>query len=205
MSSCPPPPESLEEDAAQVWCDTLEAYGAGAAKVAGPLLEEYCQAVAIARRARKRVDDEQIIVGDAKGSPIAHPAIAIERRAMETIRRLEDRFKPPLRRQGTYDQGFMVRKTRQAVDAAPELRDEPRYAGAVAATMTLAWIIDESQRAGGEVLRRAAYGPIPTYLKTLEKLGLTPTLQAVDDVPDADGAEAAAVTSIDAWMKANGA
>ena len=98
MSSYPPPPESLEEDAAQVWCDTLEAYGAGAAKVAGPLLEEYCQAVAIARRARKRVDDEQIIVGDAKGSPIAHPAIAIERRAMETIRRLEDRFKPPLRR-----------------------------------------------------------------------------------------------------------
>lgn len=189
----PEPPESLSEDAKAAWREVIAAYGPCPERIAGPLLEEYAQQIAIARRARARVDEEGLIVGNAKGEPVPHPALAVERRALEAMSRLAGRMESPPRRRD----GYMVEATRKALAAAPDVKDQERFKGAVAATMTLAWIIDEAQRAGGEALRRAAYGPIPSYLKAVRELGLTPVVQAVDAVQAADEAP---VTDLGKWM-----
>lgn len=194
------PPDHLSEDAARVWRRTVSAYGPGAGRVVGPLLEEYCAAVATVRRARRRVDDEGIVVATPRGDAVPHPALAVERRAAETVRRLEERFRPPPRREGAYSRGYVVAATRRALDAAPEVSRDPRYAGAVAAVTTLAWVIDEAQRAGGAELRRAAYGPIPSYLKALGVLGLVPAVHVVDGVEEPAGGEGT-VTSLESWMR----
>ena len=42
------------------------------------------------------------------------------------------------------------------------------------AVRTLAWLIDEAQRAGIEELRKAAFGAIPAYVRGCAELHITP-------------------------------
>ena len=44
------------------------------------------------RDAQARIDAEGLIVADAKGNPIPHPAIALERAAQSEVRAWGDRF-----------------------------------------------------------------------------------------------------------------
>ena len=46
MTDTPPSPPSLSEAAAEAWREVIAAHGPGADRIAGPLLEEYAQAVA---------------------------------------------------------------------------------------------------------------------------------------------------------------
>lgn len=202
MTDTPPAPPSLSEAAAEAWREVIAAHGPGADRIAGPLLEEYAQAVAVAREARGRVDREGLVVADAKGAAVAHPALAVEARALDTIRRLTPQVAPKAHR----GDGYMARATSKALAAAPEVSDDERFAGAVAATRTLAWIIDMAQEDGREAMRRAAFGPIPSYLKALKDLGLTPVLRAVEEPGEAGEAGASApVTSLDSWVSGRGA
>ena len=198
MTDTPTPPASLSPDAAQAWTEVFESYGPDCHRLAGPLLEQYAQAIATARQARQRVDAEGLIVADAKGSPIPHPALSVEAKALDTIRRLAPRFAPKAHR----GNGYMARATAKALAAAPDVSGDDRYAGAVAATKTLAWIIDMAQEDGREAMRRAAFGPIPTYMKAIKDLGLTPTLSA--EVAEVAGVDSN-VTALDSWVAGRGA
>lgn len=52
----------------------------------GPDFEAWCGQVARLRDAQRRIALEGLIVADAKGNPMAHPAIAIERQAQAELR-----------------------------------------------------------------------------------------------------------------------
>lgn len=195
-----PPPQHLSDAAAEAWEQVVTAAGATIGPADAPLLEEYAQAIATARAARDRVNAEGLIVADARGEAVPHPALTVEAKALDTIRRLAPHFAPKAHRAA----GYMYRATNKALAAAPDVSGNERYAGAVAATRTLAWIIDMAQEDGREAMRRAAFGPIPTYLKAIKDLGLSPTLRAVEDAPDSNAPDAA-VTSLDSWVAGRGA
>lgn len=195
-----PPPQHLSDAAAEAWEQVVTAAGATIGPADAPLLEEYAQAIATARAARDRVNAEGLIVADARGEAVPHPALTVEAKALDTIRRLAPHFAPKAHRAA----GYMYRATNKALAAAPDVSGNERYAGAVAATRTLAWIIDMAQEDGREAMRRAAFGPIPTYLKAIKDLGLSPTLRAIEDAPDSNAPDAA-VTSLDSWVAGRGA
>ena len=60
----------------------------------GPDLEAYCTQVARMRDAQARIDAEGIVVADARGNPVPHPALAIEKAAQVEVRAWSERFKP---------------------------------------------------------------------------------------------------------------
>lgn len=198
MTSDLTPPAHLSSDAREAWAEVTAASGPTLSPADAPVLEQYAQAIATARQARQRVDAEGLIVADAKGSPVPHPALSVEAKALDTIRRLAPRFAPKAHR----GDGYMARATAKALAAAPDVSGDDRFAGAVAATKTLAWIIDMAQEDGREAMRRAAFGPIPTYLKAVKDLGLAPALRAVEET---EQKEDATVTSIDKWVAGRGA
>jgi hypothetical protein len=49
-------------------------------------LEAYAAAVARAEDARSRIDTDGAIVADAKGQPVPHPALAVEKAALAEMR-----------------------------------------------------------------------------------------------------------------------
>jgi len=92
-------PQHLPADVAAVWdeviADLTTAYGPTVAKAsAGPDLEAYCGQVARLRDAQRRIADEGAIVADPKGTPVPHPAVAIERAAQDEIRKWGSTFRP---------------------------------------------------------------------------------------------------------------
>lgn len=166
-----PPPPGLDANAAAVWREIVAAHSKPAL-IVGPELEVYCGQVALARDARRRVALEGAIVAGPKKDPIPHPALAVEAAAIAKIAKWGSRFAPPppmsKRRSGTvYD------ASKVSVEKADHLKPEV-FAGPVAAMLTLAWLIDEAQRAGLEALQKAAFGTIPTYLKACAELRITP-------------------------------
>lgn len=176
------PPEGLPEAAADVWREIVASNDL-AGTVDRAALEAFCTLMARLRDARARVAEEGMVVTDPRGRVIPHPALTVERQTAEQIRAWGDRFAPlvkPARRRG-----YMADATAAAIAAAPHLRDA-KHAGAVAAVKTLAWLIDEAQRAGMDALQKAAFGTIPTYLKACAELQITPA-----SVPQATGAPAA--------------
>lgn len=74
------------------------AFGDGFERVDGPDLEAYCGQVSRLRDAQMRIASEGLIVSDAKGQPMPHPAIAIEKAAQDEIRKWGNAFRP--RRRG---------------------------------------------------------------------------------------------------------
>lgn len=95
-----PPPLHLSTAAAESWSEitaslTEEAGGESAA------LEAYATALARLRDAQSRIDREGSLIADAKGNPIQHPALAIEKSAAAEIRLWAVHF----RRYGTRTSG----------------------------------------------------------------------------------------------------
>jgi len=72
-----------------------DAAGADFARVAGPDLDAYCGQVAIVRETAERVSAEGTVIADAKGNPVAHPAVEIGRKAQAEVRAWAGRFDPP--------------------------------------------------------------------------------------------------------------
>lgn len=52
----------------------------------GPSMDALAGQIARLRDAQARIDAEGLIIADAKGNPIPHPAIEIERKAQAEIR-----------------------------------------------------------------------------------------------------------------------
>lgn len=164
------PPESLPEAAAEVWREIVASNDL-AGTVDRSALEAFCTLVARLREARRRVEDEGMVVKDPRGRVVPHPALAVERQAAEQIRAWGDRFAPlvkPARKRG-----YMADATAASIAAADHLKDA-KFAGPVAAVKTLAWMIDEAQRDSMEALQKAMTTTVPTYLKACADLQITP-------------------------------
>ena len=89
MNKAMPVPATLSSAAANVWRDTTPGLLPGADPA---VIEAYCTQVARMRDAQSRIDTEGLIVGDAKGQPVPHPALAIEKAAAEQVRKLSDQL-----------------------------------------------------------------------------------------------------------------
>jgi len=81
-------PSHLPADVAQVWSEF-----ASKAMRLGPDFEAWCGQVARLRDAQRRIGSEGLIVADAKGNPMPHPAIAIERQAQAELRAWSPTFR----------------------------------------------------------------------------------------------------------------
>ncbi|WP_213452876.1 P27 family phage terminase small subunit [Rhizomonospora bruguierae] len=86
-------PAHLSDAAKAVWAEITQAH-ADPAVIEGPDLEAFCVQVARMRDAQARIDAEGLVVADAKGQPIPHPAIALEKQAHAEVRAWGDRFRP---------------------------------------------------------------------------------------------------------------
>lgn len=168
-------PEHLPEDVAAVWAEITAAHPLPES-IEGPSLEAYCTLVAALRVARARIAAEGLVVADARGNAVPHPAITVERDLAREIRAWGNRFASrgvARRRRGT-----VADATARSVAAAGHLTKV--HDGPVAVLKTLAWLIDEAQRDGIEALQKAAFGTIPTYLKAAHELQLTPASVPVE-------------------------
>lgn len=194
----PPPPDRLSDGAKAAWREIVAQHGAHAYMVVGPVLEEFCEALAVSREASERVAAEGMIVADPKGFPIDHPALAIGARAQRTVERLAPRFAPPVDRRR---RGYLAEKTLLSVKAAG-LDAEPRFEAVIAGVMTLATVIDNAQAQGVAALQKTAFGPIQSYIQGLETLGLTPKLASVDAETEK---ESAGAVSLEGWISSKGA
>lgn len=180
----PDPPEHVAEDVAEVWREVVAANG-----IVGPIdraaLEAYCTLTIRFREASKRVADEGMIVKSGT-KEILHPAIALERQLAEQLHALGARFMPvtaPKRRRGP-----MYDATRKSFADAGHLTDREIFEGPREAVLTLAWLIDEAQRAGLDALQRATFNLIPSYLKACAELQITPASLPAVTAPGGKGA-----------------
>ena len=73
-------PEYLPADVRAVWEELSGDFGSG------PGFEAFCGQVARLRDAQARISREGLVIADAKGSPVPHPALAIETKAQAEIR-----------------------------------------------------------------------------------------------------------------------
>ena len=182
----PEPPASLPPAAAAVWWEIVESNDL-AGTVDRAALEAFCTLMATLREARQRVADEGMVVEDRRGRVVPHPALAVERQTAEQIRAWGDRFAPLVK--PTRKRGYMADATTVAIANAPHLVGDAgkRYAGGVALAKSLAWLIDEAQRTSMDALQKAAFGTIPTYLKVLAELQLTPASVPASTAPAEGG------------------
>ena len=81
-------PSHLAPDVAAIWREHF----ANAGRI-GPDFEAWCGQVARLRDAQRRIGAEGAIIADAKGNPIPHPALAIERQAQAELRAWGDTFR----------------------------------------------------------------------------------------------------------------
>ena len=81
-------PQYLSESARAIW-DEMVADGWRPA----PGFDAYCNQMAIERDAAARIAVEGIIVADAKGNPVPHPALEIQRKAQVEIRGWAGKFR----------------------------------------------------------------------------------------------------------------
>ena len=79
-------PAHLPEDVGRVWVELH------AGRHSGPDFEAYCGQVARLRDAQERISREGLVVADAKGQPVPHPALVIERQAQVEVRAWQGRF-----------------------------------------------------------------------------------------------------------------
>lgn len=91
-------PGHLSEAAQAAWLEiTASMTAAAMVGVEGPALEAYAVAVSRQRDAQARIDAEGIIVAGDKGTPIPHPALAIEKSASAEIRAWVARYRKTAR------------------------------------------------------------------------------------------------------------
>lgn len=76
-------PATLPEHLASIWAELLPAVRD---TIGATGLEALCGQVYRLRDAQARITAEGIVVADAKGNPIPHPAIVVEKQAQAEIR-----------------------------------------------------------------------------------------------------------------------
>ena len=170
------PPERLLADVAEVWRENVIHASSFAPTVDATIFEAYCSLIARWRTTAQSVAGDGIVVADDKKGAIVHPALAAERQLAEQIKEWAPLFnRPPAVRRKS---GPMYDATKHSISAAGYTVDgkyaKERYEGACEAVLTLAWLIDEAQRAGLDALQKASYVTIPTYLKGCAELEITP-------------------------------
>lgn len=166
------PPDTLSEPAQEVWRDVVRRDRIHPAADA-TTLAAYCEMTIRWRSAADTVTEEGLVVdGGIRRGAVVHPALAVERQLAEQLREWGPLFNRPVRT--ARRRGTMYDATRASIAAAPEVAREDRFQGASEAVLTLAWLIDEAQREGLDALRKASYSVIPSYLKGMSELGLTP-------------------------------
>ena len=82
------PPVYLSTDAALVWNELVEG-----GLTPAPGFDAYCNQIALERIAAAKITAEGVIIADAKGSPIPHPALDIQRKAQAEIRSWAGKFR----------------------------------------------------------------------------------------------------------------
>lgn len=165
------PPEHLSEDLAAIWAEVVRSHPKPEA-IVGPRLEAFCALVLVVRKSHEQIAEQGLVVEDASGRKVPNPALKIADEATESLRKWGREFTRSVgvrRRRGP-----MFDATCTSVANAEHLKDKREFTGPVEAVKTLAWLIDEAQRAGIEELQKAAFGTIPTYLKGCEALQITP-------------------------------
>lgn len=199
------PPSHLDEGVARVWRRVVDAHP-HPEQIVGPDLDTYCAQVAILQDCQRQVVAEGAMVRDKNNVPIPHPLLEVERELMKEMKVWGTRFLPPapkaLRRSG-----YIYDATCRSVRAAKHLQDKPEFEGAIATLKTLAWLIDEAQKAGLASMEKAAFGTIPTYMKTCEALQVTPASLPAAFAGATGGGEGEppAPVGIDAWRRKKGA
>lgn len=165
------PPAHVTGAAADVWRSVTSSHPKP--DTLDPLrLEAYVFAVDHLRRSHEDIAANGVTVTDDRGQSVKNPALAAAKDAQEQVRRWGLEFSrphAPKRRRGT-----MYDATVTSIASSEHLAGEKRFAGACEAVKTLAWLIDESQRAGIDALQKAAFGAIPAYLKACAELQITP-------------------------------
>ncbi|MGQ3382966.1 terminase small subunit [Glutamicibacter sp. TV12E] len=177
------PPERLPDNVKAVW-DEIVASNDVAGTVDRQALEAFCYLVARMRQAQERIEEEGMVVRDARGKVQPHPALEVERKLAEQIRAWGDRFAPLVK--PTRKRGYMADATAAAVANAPHLQGEDgkKYAGLIAAARTQAWLIDEAQRDSMEALNEAVIKIMPQYIKACSELQITPASLSVGVAPE---------------------
>ena len=74
--------------------EILAGWPKGQPQPSGPEFEAYCGTVARLRDAQARLETDGSIIADAKGNPIQHPALAIEKSCGERLQKWGRRFEP---------------------------------------------------------------------------------------------------------------
>lgn len=169
-------PDRLTDEAAELWAEIV-ARKAMAPTVDAATLEAYCALVIRWREAARKIAEEGLVVDGDKRGAIVHPALAAERSLAEQIREWAPMFNRPAA--AKRKAGPMYDATKRSIEAA-NLQNEPQFEGASAAVLTLAWLIDEAQRAGLEALQKASFVMIPSYLKGCAELQITPAALPAD-------------------------
>jgi phage terminase small subunit len=77
---------SLTGRAAELWKEHVTCE---LASVDVPVVQAWCHIAARLESLRARLDEEGLVVSDAKGQPVPHPALAIERQAIADLARLQ--------------------------------------------------------------------------------------------------------------------
>lgn len=88
----PEKPDNLPDHISDIW-DEMVTQVHPKIGVAG--LEALCAQVYRVRDAQERITEEGLVVADDKGNPVEHPAIKIERKAQNEIRRWMKDFARP--------------------------------------------------------------------------------------------------------------
>lgn len=92
-------PAHLPEPVQRAWLEITEGMTqAGVEGAEAPALEAYATAVARMRDAQERVAREGLLIADAKGNPMPHPALAIEKSAAAEVRAWVSRYRRSVRR-----------------------------------------------------------------------------------------------------------
>lgn len=87
-------PGHLRQPEREAWDELAARWPTGVAMPEGADFEAYLGQVARLRDAQQRIATDGMIVQDARGNAVAHPALAIERSAQSEIRTWGDRFDP---------------------------------------------------------------------------------------------------------------
>lgn len=177
-------PEHLSAELAAIWAEVVRSHPKPET-IVGPRLEAFCAIVLVVRKAHEQIAEQGLVVEDATGRKVPNPALKIADEATETLRKWGREFNRSVgvrRRRGP-----MFDATCTSVANAEHLKDKREFTGPIEAVKTLAWLIDEAQRAGIEELQKAAFGTIPTYLKGCEALQITPASRPVAKAAEKKG------------------
>lgn len=88
----PDKPDHLPDHLSEIWDELVDQVHP---RIGTAGMEALCGQVYRVRDAQRRVTEEGAVVADDKGNPVEHPALDIERRAQDQVRRWMKDFARP--------------------------------------------------------------------------------------------------------------